>query len=123
MASFRFRQRQVADPRAQENFEQLEGDLPKSWLQLAAPLVAGRKIARGTTLLTWTAATGSGIVTVTHGLGTTPTEILATLNCVAVANRGYAAVGNIGATTFQIAGELTNGAATGSLNAHWVAIG
>jgi hypothetical protein len=27
MASFRFRQRQVADPRAQENFEQLESEL------------------------------------------------------------------------------------------------
>jgi hypothetical protein len=72
MASFRFRQRQVADPLAQENFEQLEGDLPKNWLQLAVPLAAGRKIAFGPSPgFNWSGGIHT-VVTVAHGLGVTP---------------------------------------------------
>ena len=47
MARFRFKSRQVQDPAAQQNFEQLEGILPITEAMLADDAVTFAKLATG----------------------------------------------------------------------------
>jgi hypothetical protein len=128
--AFRFRQRQVADQRAQENFEQLEGDLVKNWLALAAPLAAGRKIAFGGGTVTWLGgSTFSSLTTVNHGLGVTPTAVVV---CDAagggLAHNAVFTVNGGGLTNTQFSvnaetGDLTAPANGTTRNFFWAAIG
>jgi short-subunit dehydrogenase involved in D-alanine esterification of teichoic acids len=61
----------------------------------------------------------SGVVTVTHGLGATPTAVVATFNAVGSGVHAWAEVGTVTATTFQVQGVVA--AITATLGFYWVA--
>lgn len=82
------------------------------------------EIRYGTTVLTWTASTTSAGATVSHGLGKTPQIVVATVGAYGSSNAAHAQVGGFGATTFNLQGQITAGAAlTGTLPCYWIAIG
>lgn len=107
MALFRFKQRTVADPLAQQNFEQLEG-----------LSILTKKQSSGTFSVTFTASAASGVITVTHNLGAVPVAV-----APAATNAGGLItynVSNFTATTFDIQGFLA-GAATATVAGCWIA--
>jgi hypothetical protein len=73
MASFRFRQRQVADPRAQENFEQLEA-IDAIGLHIVSGQVVGTTgaIAAGSGFTVVRTAVGAYTVTFTKAFSAPP---------------------------------------------------
>lgn len=84
---------------------------------------AGKQFTAGTSSLTWSGASGSNTVTITHGLGRTPGEILLTL-----ADPGAAGVTAIGiyyanptATTFQVLG-IADPSITDTVPFSWLAV-
>jgi len=85
----------------------------------ALQAMAGNKFAFGSVALTWAGAAGSAAATVTHGLSGTPTAVFATMD--ATANPLWAAVGNIGATTFQVKG-WSPVAQTLTATAYWLVV-
>jgi hypothetical protein len=142
MASFKFSSRQVGDPAAQLNFDQLEGTidklapLPVSYANLAADaknaflklaVGADRKIAFGQSNVTWPgAASISNQLTVTHGLGTTPLVVVATMQTNSQGQVIACHAGGYTATTFLLQAEWVGGfqpGAGGTIPAAWVAVG
>lgn len=117
----KFTQRQVQDPRAQANFEQLES-LWASVLALPPGGNSSPRVAYGSKALTWTAAVDSAVASVTHGLGRVPTIVVATIVATG-ADREFAQVGASTSTAFDLIGSATSGAFTGTRTAYWLAIG
>jgi hypothetical protein len=82
----------------------------------------GKTIRAGSDTLTFAASTNSGTITVTHGLGATPGQVVATAkNAPAFGNIPVCHTANYTDTTFQMNGE-TKSAFTGSVAVSWVAI-
>lgn len=122
MALFRFKSRQVRDPAAQLNFEQLEGELPRSWLQLAVPLADGRRIAFGPDTLTFSASATSAARTVAHGLGVDPVFMVA--QAMGGAAFCFVQLNSHDATNLVFQGHDTGGTSrTGTNPYFWMAIG
>lgn len=103
-AVMKFTQQQVADSRAQENFEQLETLLPR----------------RGHDTVHFAASAFSATKTVTHGFAKAPTAVIATENSTAFGV--FFTVTTISATQFQIVGTNPTGAFTGDAGFGWVAV-
>lgn len=99
---------------------------PQSFPQLA--VAATKKQAFGTVTLTWPGATPfAGNQTITHGLGTTPTQVLLGSSFMSATPFAFIAFVNsaLGATTFVLSGSTpgaTPAAATTGV-AWWLAIG
>jgi hypothetical protein len=107
----------------QDNMDALASALPntplmQTFIQLASG--ASRKIAFGTTSLTWTAAAQSAVRTVTHGLGVTPLVVLLTFKTSGVVITPHHQ--NETTTTFDAFGNAT-AAITATVNLDWLAIG
>jgi hypothetical protein len=100
--------------RVQENFDELAKQFPIANANL------GTRVVRGGTTATWAAAVASGVVTVTHGLGATPTAVVATFNAIGSGVHAWAEVGTVTSTTFQVQG-VSNAAITATLGFYWVA--
>lgn len=81
--------------------------------------VGGRKFRAGTASLSWSASTTAG-VTVTHGLGETPTVVLLTVHGTPSA-LVTAHPHTIGATTFAIQG-VHAGVVTETRTVSWLAL-
>jgi hypothetical protein len=85
--------------------------------------LGGQTWRSGTAVLTFAAGTNSNTVTVTHDLGTTPTEVVATAHSSpAFGKIPRCNTANFTATTFQINGEITT-AHTGDIPVGWIATG
>lgn len=106
----------VSDPDTQRALDAIRQAFPIGLEQL-------RGLKYGTAALTFTASTNSATTAVTHGLGTTPTAVVATsLMAPGFGNIPNCNAYNFGATSFDLNGELT-AAYTGSISVSWVAIG
>jgi hypothetical protein len=101
----------VRDRDVQANFDRLLG------------LLGFNKLRKGNGTLTWAGGSATtGSTTVTHGLGTTPSEVLVTANNPPVAVAVF--TGTPGATTFTVAATTTDGstpAAATAFTFSWVA--
>lgn len=88
-----------------------------SFLQLVGAL-AKREAAFGTSTLHWPIALGakSEQLTVAHGLGTTPTQVLPTVVGVGVEPVIACHVANIGAVNFDVVGEYVGGLKVTDIN-------
>lgn len=82
----------------------------------------GRKVAFGSQTLTWAGGNTSDAPTVTHGLGVTPTAIVANVVCIGSGQMAFAVTGTPSTTTFPLQG-YSIAVFTGTLSANWVAIG
>lgn len=134
MAPFkRFRSRQVADPEAQQNFDQIEGLFPLALENVAAGIllelaVAGtrRKVAFGASTLTWP---GGGpftnTLTLPHGLGAVPLAVLATAQLPAGGSPCVVHAQNFTATNVDFRGHATDGTAVVAATTrtfYWLAV-
>ena len=84
--------------------------------------VNGKKIRSGTGTVTWAGGSPfSATTTVTHGLGATPTAVIATCIAGSVSVGAYQAL-NFTPTTFDVKAEYASGATTaGSQTFSWIA--
>lgn len=120
----------VADPDVQFNFDQIAQKFPLQLQDLATGIVlelnvtgTARKVAFGSSSVTWAAATISGQTTVAHGLGSTPVTVIAfgknPVNVYTVFSESAAA----DSTNFYIKGYVASGVAvSASQNFYWLAI-
>lgn len=97
-------------------------DPPAGTLLELAVTGTGRKIAFGTVSVAFAASPSSSTATITHGLGTTPAVVLATMRGLGPGVAVYPVTGSVGATTFQVQGEAT-AAITATVTIDWLAIG
>jgi hypothetical protein len=88
----------------------------------AAIAMSKLKMVSGVGTFTFTASAASAVVTVTHGLGATPTNVFITCTDGAANCFGMVTAGTIGATTFQGRGQDGAGTArTGTNTFYWMA--
>lgn len=78
------------------------------------------RVVYGGNSATWVAAVASGVVTITHGLGSAPTAVVVTFSTIGSGVHAWGEVGNVGATTFQVQG-VSPAAITATLGFYWVA--
>lgn len=98
----------LRDRDAQANFDRL------------TTLLGFNVLRKGTGSATWTAAQVSGAVTVSHGLGRTPTLVLVTFAAVGSGQHAFAEYGNVGASSFDVVG-WSPAAFSASLGFSWLA--
>lgn len=86
-------------------------------------ILAGNAWRSGSSTLTFSASTNSNTVFVGHGLGRTPTQVIATPhNAPAFGNIPTAHTANFTGSTFDLNGE-TKSSFTGTVQICWIAVG
>lgn len=115
----------LTDDTTRRNFAKLEDLYTRLAAQeaLLTALLAGKKIRTGTGVLTFTASSASAVLTVAHGLGTTPSAVFLTAAQPANIRAAIQESAAADATNISIAGFTTNVAVvTTTQNFYWLVI-
>lgn len=114
----------IQDPNIRRAFEQVAQQFPLHSQNLANDVLVlastgtARKVAFGTSTVTFTASTVSATTNVTHGLGVAPISVQLTSEALGIG----LVVSAKGSTTFTAQG-WTPTATSGTITFDWVAIG
>lgn len=107
----------------QDNFNDIvtwaNGNL-NTWLKLA--VAADKKLAFGTATLHWNGTTASDALSITHGLGTTPTVAFVIFGAD-LGQVGQLYVTALASTTFSVQGRAAGTVSAGNTSIYWLAIG